>query len=194
MELYKGPETDDLKGTGWKLAQKHDQLGWQNFVEGKNLKLYVDIQNRWYKRGNNKKSRKTVKIWAAGFIEIVNQITHNQWIWRNKKLHFKRHPGAETVFEYKKTMQQIIDDLEMMNPEDLLPEDQYLSGFDPEDLATASKDRRQVWQAELKTAVAAAKYVTTRLNLPPECKHEDVHAAHFKPNPTQQCVDEAGRR
>ena len=64
-------------------------------------------------------------------------------------------------------MQQIMDDLEMMNPEDLLPEDQYLLGVDPEDLATASTDRRQVWQAELETAVAAAEHVTTRLNLPP---------------------------
>ena len=46
-------------------------------------------------------------------------------------------------------------------------EDQYLLGVDPEDLATASTDRRQVWQAELETAVAAAEHVTTRLNLPP---------------------------
>ena len=46
----------------------------------------------------------------------------------------------------------------MMNPEGLLPEDQYFVGIDPEDLATASKDRRQVWQAELKTVVAAAEH------------------------------------
>ena len=85
-------------------------------------------------------------------------------------------------------MQRIMDNLKMMNPEDLLPEDQYLLGVDPEDLATASKDRRQVWQAELETAVAAAEHVTRRLNLPPECKHEDVQAAHFKPKPTRQCV------
>ena len=32
----------------------------------------------------------------------------------------------------------------MMNPEDLLPEDQYLLGVDSEDLATTSKDRRHV--------------------------------------------------
>ena len=59
-------------------------------------------------------------------------------------------------------MQRIMDDLEMMNLEDLLPEDQYLLGVDLEDLATASKDRRQVWQAKLETAVAAAEHVTTR--------------------------------
>ena len=46
MELYNGPKTDDLKGTGWKLAQEHDQLGWQNFAEGRILKLYIDIQHK----------------------------------------------------------------------------------------------------------------------------------------------------
>ena len=55
-EIYKGPKTDDLKGTGWKITQEHDQLGWQNFVEGRIPKLYVKIQNRWYKRGKNKNS------------------------------------------------------------------------------------------------------------------------------------------
>ena len=74
-------------------------------------------------------------------------------------------------------MKQIIDDLEMMNPEVLLPEDQYLLGVDPEDLATASKDRRQVWEAKIETAVAAAEHINRRLNLPPECKHKDVQAA-----------------
>ena len=53
VELYDGPKTNDLKGTGWKLAQEHDQLGWQNFAEGRISKLYIDIQHRWYKREKN---------------------------------------------------------------------------------------------------------------------------------------------
>ena len=182
MEIYDGPKTDDLRGIGWKLAQEHDQLGWQNFAEGRISKLYIDIQNRWYKRETTKKCRKTVETWATGFIENLIRITHNQWTWRNEKLHFRQHPGAETVFEYETTMQRILDDLEMMSPEDLLPEDQYLLGVDPEDLAASSKVKRQVWQAELETAVAAAEHATIRLNSPPECKHEDVQAAHFKPS------------
>ena len=51
VEIYKGSKTDDLKGTGWKLAQKRNLLGWQNFVEGRILKLYVEIQNRLCKGG-----------------------------------------------------------------------------------------------------------------------------------------------
>ena len=90
-------------------------------------------------------------------------------------------------------MKRIMDNLEMMNPENLLPEDQYLLGVDPEDLASAYKDRRQVWQAELETTVAATEHVNRRLNLPPECKHEDIQAAHFKSELTRRCVYEAGR-
>ena len=72
------------------------------------------------------------------------------------------------MFEFDQTMNRILDNLEMMNLEDLLPEDQYLLGVDSEDLATASKDRRQVWQADLKTAVAAAERFNRQHNLPPQ--------------------------
>ena len=43
-------------------------------------------------------------------------------------------------------------------------------------------------------AVAAAEHTATRLNSPPECKHEDVQAAHFKPRQTRRCIYKAGRR
>ena len=88
-------------------------------------------------------------------------------------------------------MNRILDDLEMVKPEDLLPEDQYLLGVDLEDLATASKDRRKVWKADLEYAVAAAEHVNRRRNLPPACKHEEVQATHFKPAPNRRCVYEA---
>ena len=101
LEIYKGPKSNDKQGTGWKLAQEHDLFGWQNFVEGRISKLYVEIQQYWYKREKNKKSRKAAKTWATGFIENLIRITHNQWTWRNERLHFKRHPEAETVFEYE---------------------------------------------------------------------------------------------
>ena len=48
------------------------------------------------------------------------------------------------MFEYEQTMTRILDNLEMMNLKDLFPEDQYLLSVDPEDLATASKNRTQV--------------------------------------------------
>ena len=91
-------------------------------------------------------------------------------------------------------MNHILEALEMMNSENLFPEVQYLLDVDPEDLATASKDRKQVWQTYLKMAVSATEHVNRQLNLPPECRHKDVQAAHFKPEPTRQCVYKAGRQ
>ena len=91
-------------------------------------------------------------------------------------------------------MKRILVNLEIINPEHQLPKDQFSLSVDLEDLATSSKDRSQVWQADLKTAVATAEHVNRRLNLPPECKHKDVQAAHFKPEPTKRCVYEAGCR
>ena len=53
-------------------------------------------------------------------------------------------------------MTSILNNLDMTNPEDLLLEVQYILGVDPEDLAFALADKRQVWQANLGTAIAAA--------------------------------------
>ena len=45
-ELYTGLRTNGTRGRGWELANKHDLLGWNNFVEGRILKIYVKIQHR----------------------------------------------------------------------------------------------------------------------------------------------------
>ena len=73
----------------------------------------------------------------------------------NEKLHYQKHPGAETPFEYEQIMNNILNKLEMTNPEDLLPKDQYILGVDPEKLINTSPDGRQAWLANFKTAVAA---------------------------------------
>ena len=94
----------------------------------------------------------------VGLIENIFRIVHNQWTWRNEKLHFCRHPGAETAFEYEQTMERILNQLEMTDPEDLLPEDQYLLGVNPEDLTKSTCDGKRSWQTNLKTAIISAKH------------------------------------
>lgn len=46
----------------------------------------------------------------------------------------------------------------MTNPEDLLLEDQYILGVDPENLINTSPNGRQAWLANFETAVAASKH------------------------------------
>ena len=62
VELYTGPWTRNRIDT-CKEAQPTEI---EYFVERRILKLYVKIQHRWYKK---KKSKKTAKTWATGFIE-----------------------------------------------------------------------------------------------------------------------------
>ena len=75
---------------------------------------------------------------------------------------------------------------------DLLPEDQYILGINLEDLVTTSRDRRQVWQVNLETAIAAAEHDKRRRNLLQKCKHEDLQEAHFQSEHNQQYIYEAG--
>ena len=99
---------------------------------------------------------------------------------RNKKLHFQRYPGAETVFEYEQTMERIIHQLEMTDPEDLLPEDQYLLGVDPEDLAKASPDGRKTWRSNLETSIiVVAENYKQRRETVAEDEEDELQSFHF---------------
>ena len=55
-------------------------------------------------------------------------------------------------------MEQILNQLEMTDPEDLLPEDLYLLDVDPEDLAKSTRDGRRSWQTNLETTMIAVEY------------------------------------
>ena len=57
---------------------------------------------------------------------------------------------------YKQIMNCIMNKLKMTDPEDLLPKNILLLGLDPENLINTSPNRRQVWLANLDSALAAA--------------------------------------
>ena len=69
-----------------RLAEDHDDIGWQHFTEGKISKLYVETQREYYK--TLKDCRRNATTWAVGLIENIFRIVHNQWTWRNEKLYF----------------------------------------------------------------------------------------------------------
>ena len=166
------------------------------------------MQRMYYKsqasqaRSRSNKSHKVYRRsetqWAAGFIENLIRIVHDQWTWRNEKLHFRKHPGAETASEYEQIMNRIMTKLEMTDPEDLLPEDQFLLGVDPEKLMNTSPDGRQAWLANLDSAIAAAGHEKRRRDETDDTESEDEdeeQSHHFRPPPVKhRCVFQAGRR
>ena len=183
-------ETTDLE---LNLAKDHDNIGWQNFTEGRISKLYVEYQQSYYK--TLKDCRRNATTWAVGLIENIFRIVHHQWTWQNKKLHFCRHPGAETAFEYEQTMEQIINQLEMTDPEDLLPEDLYLLDVNPKDLAKSTRDNRQSWQTNLKTALIAAEHAKQKRDFDMDDENEEFQSFHFRsPEENKRCVIKAGQQ
>ena len=58
------------------LAKDHDNIGWQNFTEGRISKLYVEYQQSYYK--TLKDCRRNATTWAVGLIENIFRIVHHQ--------------------------------------------------------------------------------------------------------------------
>ena len=90
-----------------------------------------------------------------------------------------------------------MNQLEMTDPEDLLPEDQYLLEVDPEDLAKASSDGRKTWRSNLETALIVAENHKRRREheADDEDDEQELQSFHFRPPPTdKRCVVSKGQR
>ena len=92
-------------------------------------------------------------------------------------------------------MERIINQLEMTDPEDLLPDDLYLLDVDPEDLAKLTRDGRQSWQTNLETALIAAEHAKQKREFDMDNKNEELQSSHFKsPEENKRCVIKAGKQ
>ena len=139
-----------------RLAEDHDDLGWTNFIEGRISKQFMEIQLQYYVR---KRSRKSARKWTSGLIERLIGLIHNQWSYRNSKIHYASHYGGETTREYEEIMRSISQLVNDTDPEELLPEDRHLMEVDFHQLATSNSNVRRNWAS----AVVAARHVVRNL-------------------------------
>ena len=149
----------DANQTGFQLAVAHNLLGWKNFVDGRIHKTYVEIQEDYIvsRPSNQQRSRKSSAKWASGFVDMIIRITHRQGLYRNEKLHYKQHFGAESPREYQQIMARIQNLHNHTDPDDLLPADQYLLEENLADVASWNATRRQIWTAEFEASLAARR-------------------------------------
>ena len=61
-------------------ASEQDEIGWQNFAEGKISKSWGDLQLDYYHELHSKWS---VDIWTSGLVSHLLELTHGMWIHRN---------------------------------------------------------------------------------------------------------------
>ena len=103
------------------LATVQDRLGWDNFVEGRIRKLFVEVVRV---NLDSIQSRLTPEKWCMTFIRKLLHLTHKQWLFQNSHTHYKKLEGLtpaqhELIFEKVKHLM-------WTNPADFLDQHHHL--------------------------------------------------------------------
>jgi hypothetical protein len=68
------------------VAEYHDHLGWDDFLEGRICTLWVELQSQdlqeWQLECNT-------DYWACGLMCRLLEIVHQQWLYQNETVHMK---------------------------------------------------------------------------------------------------------
>ena len=138
------------------FAQETDFLGWRNFMEAKVSKRLFAIQEEWLRELD---SNRTIESWTRGFLTKLLDITHQQWLYRNARLHI-RHVEGLTLTEHEHILGKV-QSLIHTDPMALLPEHRDLLRVDYEALGQGSSVDRQYWVATVESALKAKRLFQT---------------------------------
>jgi hypothetical protein len=136
------------------LARFHDRLGWDNFVEGRVSKLWLEVREAEIAVYN---IRTTAESWTRRLIRRLLELTYRQWIYRNVMIHTVVGEGL-TMTQHEKVMSEVAKYAET-NPLDLLPENRQLLEIDFAILGDGSTVDKQYWVAKMASVVAAADHI-----------------------------------
>lgn len=128
------------------LARFHDYLGWDNFVEGRLCKLWLECRKVDIARLG---LWSTAESWATKLSRRLLGLTHRQWIYRNSIVHYKVEVEGLTIPQHQKIMEEV-ETLTDQDPEDLLPEDQHWLDVDFAALGGGTVADRCLWAAEVQ--------------------------------------------
>lgn len=136
------------------VARSQDRLGWDCFVEGRISKVFLEHMKPVLLEYGTYLSPER---WGRTFIELLLQLTHKQWLFRNSRKHFRRLDGL-TESEHLKIFEDM-QDLMFTDPHDLLPRHQHLMEIDFGSLSEGSSIPRLHWIASVESAIQAADCV-----------------------------------
>ena len=139
-----------------RLAQAHDKLGWDNFLEGRICVLYLELQQDYMDSHSFLfRYRPSIESWARGLMSQLLQLTHRQWLYRNTYLYFTKVEGRTEV-QHEQVISKVRD-LMFTDPDELLPRHRRLLEIDFVKLGEGSTMGREFWVASMESAIAAAK-------------------------------------
>ncbi len=180
-------------------AKIHDDLGWDSFLEGRIPVALLDAVR------HSLPSRRSLTKWGVSLIKALLGITHRQWLFRNADVHH-RFEGL-TMHDHN-LLSLRIRELLTTPPDNLLPTHRYLLQQDFAQLGEADTIQRQIWVANMNSALGAAshfhsghltpgslhKFFQTRRRAtlpprsPPHAQHSQRQHQHRSRRPCQQTL------
>ena len=167
------------------LANHHDRLGWDSFLEGRICCKWVKLRHQEIEATN---LRTTADFWACGLMSRLLQLTHAQWTYCNHTVHFKHEGLASTQHD---TIISRMKDLWDTDPEALLPEHRALLEYDFEEMGEASPSEHQFWIAEMEAATSAADHVRTGAEQSIRSRHTNDNSRSIR-SPLVVAVNDEG--
>jgi len=142
------------------LAQVQDRLGWDSFVEGRISTLFLETVKPFLEKSR----RRSLVKWGCSLVEALINITHKQWLLRNSRKHYRGADGL-TGEQHERIFARIRE-LMWTEEDELLPAHRYLLHEDFAVLGECSAKIRQIWIAQMESALRAAARVRDGLIVP----------------------------
>ena len=133
------------------FATIHDDLGWDNFVEGRISKSLVHLQTQYLSTIHTYVKSSS---WASGLIRQLLILTHQQWLYRNCTVHYKT--DGRSLPQHKEILQKVTALLHT-DEDMLLPEDQDLLHIDFAQLGKGPTIDQERWIASMNSALSAGR-------------------------------------
>ena len=136
------------------LAEVHNKLGWDDFVEGRISKLFMEVEKAGL---DSHCSGMTSERWCTTLDSKLLQLTHKQWLFLNLHVYSNKLDGIsqrehDEIFERVK-------ELMLTDPAELLTKHRYLLKEDFEQLGEELNGVRQQWISSMESGGDAADYI-----------------------------------
>ena len=136
------------------LSTAQDEIGWDNFIEGK---LTTEIRLIQAKHLDIPASNKTVTKWITGLISYLIKIIHSQWIYRNEVVHKRTADGLKRI-EGANIRIAIRSQLKL-GPSTLDDEDKFLVNHTFQEINQWHGEEKKIWLCAIKAARLASSQV-----------------------------------
>lgn len=128
-------------------AWEQEEIGWQNFVEGKLSKTWRDMQEVHYASIG---SQRTASAWATGLVTRLLEAVHNMWLYRNAVDHEHDQQGLKRK-EAQELAQAIVDEFDL-GTENLSRRDHHYIRRGRDSVNALSASDKQAWLRGIRLA------------------------------------------